>query len=332
MVSEIMLNDAQKSVLLEIVRDAVRFDEPLTNYSTMSIGGPADALVVPRNCEMLKSVVQWAVENEVPYMFLGGGSDTLIRDDGVRGIVIRLKEGFNRLEVSHESGGDVFVIAEAGVTTGTLVSFAKENGFKGVEGLSGIPGTVGGNVMTNAGTSLGWISEVIEEATVVDRQIKELTIKRKALEFSYRRLKMPRSTAVVRALLKLKRDDPAAIEQRMKELLEKRKATQPHSRPTLGCIFKNPGDQSRVTPARQSISGGSHASRVVSAGRLIDEAGLKGVRVGGARVSEIHANFIINEGGATAKDVEILIGLIRENIKEKFGILLEPEIRIVGDN
>jgi len=316
------ISGEKRSVLLEIARDAVRFDELLASHSTMRIGGAADALIVPRSLEMLKSVMRWAVENEIPYMFLGGGSDTLIRDGGVHGIVIHLKEGFGRLEVSHESGEDIFVAAEAGVPTGTLVRFAKESGLAGVEGLSGIPGTVGGNVMTNAGTSPGWISDVIEEITVMDRQIRELTVKKKALEFSYRRLKMPRSTAVVRALLKLKRDDPAAIEKRMNDLLEKRKATQPYGQPTLGCIFKNPGDQSRVT---------SHKSRVVSAGALIDEAGFKGVRVGKARVSEVHANFIINEGGATAKDVEILIGLIRENVKEKFGIILEPEIHIAGE-
>lgn len=316
------IGDIRKSELLEIARDAVRFDEPLAGYSTMRIGGPADAFVAPRDVETLKSVMRWAADNDMTYIFLGGGSDTLIRDGGIRGVVIRLKDGFEHLGVSHESGEDVFVSAQAGVPTGTLVRFTKEKGLKGIEGLAGIPGTVGGNVITNAGTSLGWISEVVEEIAVVDRQIRELTIKRKALEFSYRRLKMSRSTAVVRALLKLKRDDPAAIEKRMNDLLEKRKATQPYGQPTLGCIFKNPGNESRVT---------RDASRVVSAGALIDEAGLKGVRVGKARVSEIHANFIINEGGATAKDVEILIGLVREHIKEKFGILLEPEIRIVGE-
>lgn len=311
-----MLSDIQKSALLEISRNAVRFDETMAAHSTMHVGGPADAFVVPQDTEMLKAVMGWAIENEVPYTFLGGGSDTLVRDSGVRGIVIHLRDGFGRLEISHESGDEMFVSADSGVHTGVLLRFAKEKGLSGVEGLTGIPGTVGGNVMTNAGTALGWISDVTEEITVVDRQLRELTVKRKGLEFSYRQLKLPRSTAVIRALLKLKKDDPAAIEERMNGLLEKRSTTQPRGYPTLGCVFKNPE------------KGGKQKG---SAGALIDEAGLKGVRVGKARVSEVHANFIVNEGGATAKDVEILIGLVRENVKERFGVTLEAEIHIIGE-
>ena len=311
-----MLSDVQKSAILEIARDQVRFDEPMTVHSTMHVGGPAEAFIVPRDTLMLKAVMGWASENEVPYTFMGGGSDTLVRDSGIKGIAIHLREGFNKLDISHESGDEIFVTADGGVHTGVLVRFAKEKGLAGVEGLAGIPGTVGGNVLTNAGTSLGWISDVVEEITVVERQLRELTIKRKALEFSYRCLKLPRSAAVIRALLKLKRDDPVAIEKRTAELLEKRKTTQPQGYPTLGCIFKNPQKDGK---------------QKLSAGSLIDEAGLKGVRVGKARVSEIHGNFIVNEGGALAKDVEILIGLVREHIKEKFGIILETEIHIIGE-
>ena len=309
------LSAEQKSVLLEIARDAARFDEPLANYSTMRIGGPADALVAPRDPGMLKSVMRWASENEINYMFLGGGSDTLIRDGGIRGVVIHLKDGFKNCEVLQQ-GDESFVKAGAGVPTGFLVNFAKENGLKGVEGLAGIPGTVGGNVMTNAGTSLGWISESVEEITVVDKHLRELTIKKKALEFSYRHLRLPRSTAVISATLRLARDDQSSIDQRISELLNKRKTTQPYGQPTLGCMFKNPE------------KGGKKSA---SAGALIDEAGLKGVRVGKARVSDIHANFIINEGGATSKDVEVLMGLVKEHVKEKFGTILEPEIHIVGE-
>ncbi len=311
-----MLTVTQKNLLLEIGRDSVRFDEPMAAHSTMKIGGPADAFVVPRDIETLKAVMRFAVENEVPYITIGGGSDTLIRDGGIRGIVIHLREGFNRFEVSREEGEDVLILADAGVSSGAVTRFAAEQGLSGLEGLAGIPGTVGGNIITNAGTSLGWISNAIDEITVVDRQIRELTMKKKALEFSYRHLRMPRSTSVVRALLRLKRGDKAEIETKMNGLLEKRKTTQPYGQPTLGCTFRNPE------------KGGKHGS---SAGALIDEAGLKGIRVGKARVSEIHANFIINEGGATAKDVEILIGLVRERVKEKFSVLLETEIHVIGE-
>ncbi len=311
-----VLTDIEKSELLEIARDAVRFDEMLSNHSTMKVGGPADIFVSPLDMETLKNIMGWATDREISYMFLGAGSDTLIRDGGFKGLVIHLEKGWEEMAISHESAENIFVSAGAGVSTGALVRFAKENGLKGVEGLAGIPGSVGGNVMTNAGTSLGWISEIIEEITVVDRQRRELTMKRKALEFSYRRLKLPRSTAVVKALLKLGRDEPAAIKARMTELLEKRRATQPHGQPTLGCVFKNPQKD---------------AGSKMSAGALIEEAGLKGVRVGRARVSEVHGNFIINEGGATAKDIEVLMGLVKERIKEKFSLVLEAEIHVVGE-
>jgi len=310
------LTGQQKSELVAIALEGVRFDEPMTSHTTIGIGGPSDVLVRPRDTEMLKAIMHWAVEREVPYLFLGKGSDTLIRDKGVRAIVIQPAEGFARLERAYENQDDVFISAETGVSTATLVHFAFEQGLSGVEGLAGIPGTVGGNVITNAGTTLGWIADVIEEITIVDRQLRELSIKRKALEFSYRRLKMPRSTAIIKALLKLRRDDPAKIKEKIDASLEKRKTTQPVGHSTLGCVFRNPQKEGKKFPA---------------AGELIEEAGLKGVRVGKARVSEVHANFIINEGGATARDVEVLMGLIKEHVKEKFGVLLEPEIHIVGE-
>lgn len=310
------LSSVQKNELVAIALDGVRFDERMAPHSTIRIGGPVDAFVLPRDIETLKSVMRWAVESEIPHLFLGWGSDTLVRDGGVRGVVINTAQGFKRIEIACESGDDVFVTAESGVSTSTLVHFATENSLSGVEGLAGIPGTVGGNIITNAGTSLGSISDVVDEITIVDRQLKELTIKRKALEFSYRRLKLPRSTAVIRTLLKLRRGNCQEIKQKIGVFLEKRRQTQPVGVLTLGCIFKNPQKDGKKSS---------------SAGGLIDEAGLKEIRVGKARVSDVHANFIINEGGATARDVEVLIGLIRERVKEKFGILLEPEIHVVGE-
>jgi UDP-N-acetylmuramate dehydrogenase len=310
------LTGSQKNELVAIALDGVRFDEPMAHHTTIGIGGTSDALVRPRDTQMLKAVMNWAVEQDVPYLFLGKGSDTLIRDKGVRAIVIHPAEGFARIERAYENQDHVFVAAEAGVSTTALVHFTSEQGLSGIEGLAGIPGTVGGNVITNAGTSLGWIADVIEEITVVDRQLRELTIKRKALEFSYRRLKIPKSTAIVRTLLRLHPTDQSEIKQKIEASLEKRKNTQPVGHPTLGCVFKNPYKEGKKFP---------------TAGELIEEAGLKGVRVGKARVSEVHANFIVNEGGSTARDVEVLMGLIKEHVKEKFGVLLEPEIHIIGE-
>lgn len=305
------LSSTQKEQLLDISQGEVLFDEPLAAYSTMRVGGLADALVRPRDVSKLKEVMGYAVAQELPYVFWGAGSDTLVRDKGVRGLVIRLGVGFNELSITGEGSGEVFVSAGAGLHTATLVHFASDNGLTGVEGLTGIPGSIGGNVLTNAGTPDGCIADVIEEITVVDRGLRELTIKRKALEFSYRSFKLPRSTAVVRTLLKLKKDDSARIKERINQMMEKRKSTQPYDAPTLGCIFKN--------------------SQGGKAGALIEEAGLKGVRVGKARISEMHANFIVNEDGATARDVEVLMGLVKERVKQRFGVILETEIRIIGE-
>lgn len=304
-------SNAQKEKLLEISQGEVLFDEPMAAYSTMKIGGPADALIRPRDTQKLKEVMGYAISNEMPYMFWGAGSDILVRDKGMRGLIIQLSQGFNDLTISGENADEIFVAAGAGLQTAALVRFTSDNGLKGTEWLAGIPGTIGGNVLTNAGTPEGSIADVIEEIGIVDRGLKELTVKRKALEFSYRSLKLPRSTAVVRAVLKLKRDDASQVKERINQIMVKRKTTQPYDAPTLGCIFKNPKEG--------------------RAGILIDEAGLKGVRVGKARVSELHANFIVNEDGAAARDVEILIGLIRERVKQKFGVVLETEIRIIGE-
>lgn len=310
----------QKEKVLELTNGDVLFDEPLAGHSTIRIGGPGDALVRPRDNDSLKKIIGFAVEQEIPYMFLGAGSNTLIRDKGVRGLIINFADGFKQLEVIQETPEEIVILAGAGLHTGNLVKFASDNGLGGVEGLTGIPGVVGGNILTNAGTAWGCMADVIEEITVVDRQLKQLCIKRKALEFSYRSLRLPRSTAVINAVLKLKRDDKGAVAGRINEIWEKRKSTQPYNFPTLGCVFKNPADSKEQKGVRFD-----------GAGALIDDAGLKGVRVGRARVSELHANFIVNEGGATARDVEVLIGLVKEQVKQKFGVSLETEIKITGE-
>jgi UDP-N-acetylmuramate dehydrogenase len=316
------LTALQKERLLVLTNGEVLFDEPLASHSTIRIGGPGDALIRPRDSDSLKKIIGFAVEEGVPYTFIGAGSNTLIRDKGVRGIIINFADGFNQLDVIRETPEEIVVLAGAGLHTGSLVKFASDNGLAGAEGLTGIPGVIGGNIITNAGTAWGCMADVVEEITVVDRQLKQLSITRKALEFSYRSLRIARSTAVISASLKLKRSDKNAVAGRINEIMEKRRSTQPYNFPTLGCVFKNPADTSRLA---------AHGSRVDSAGALIDDAGLKGVRVGRARVSELHANFIVNEGGATARDVEVLIGLVKEQVRQKFSISLETEIKIIGE-
>ncbi len=311
------LTGKQQDYLQEIAKDCVIFEEKMSKYSTIKIGGLVDALVSPKNIDMLKSIMTWAKQERIPYLFLGAASNTLIRDGGFRGMIIRLKKGFDQLEVINETDEEVCLSVQAGLSTATLVQFAAENGFSGLEFLAGMPGNVGGNVLTNAGTNQASIADVLEEISVVDRSAKEMTIKRKGLDISYRNLKLPRSTAVVKAVFRLKKSSPEQVKKQVEDLIEKRKQTQPWGQLSLGCVFKNPA--------------AGKGKKNISAGKLIDELGLKQVRVGQARVSEKHANFIINEGTATARDVEILMGLLKEKVKQHFGLTLEPEIRIIGE-
>lgn len=289
----------------------VLFDEPMSKHSTMGVGGPAEAYVVVNDEEELKSVISFADENGIDYHFWGAGSNVLVRDGGLRGIVIRLGIGFESIKIDRDSPEGVYVYVGSAVPTPRFVNWCSENGISGIEWLAGMPSTVGGNVAMNAGMSETSMSDVVEEVTIVNRECKILSIRKKALRFEYRKLKIPRTAVISRSLLKLKRDNPAGVVTRAQKFFEKRRGSQPQGVKSLGCIFKNSGK--------------------TSAGMLIDEAGLKGVRVGGARISDMHANFIFNENAATAKDVLVLMSLIRDRVKQYSGIVLENEIIIVGD-
>ncbi len=289
----------------------VLFDEPMSNHSTMGVGGRAEAYLVVDNEEELKSVMAFADENGVDYHFWGAGSNVLVRDGGLHGLVIRLGEGFEGIETDRDTPEGVYVYVGSAVSTPRFVNWCSENGLSGVEWLAGMPSTVGGNVLMNAGMGDNSISDVVEEVTLINRDRKTLSIRKKVLRFEYRKLKVPRTAVVSRALLKLKRVERSEVVTKTQAFFEKRKGSQPQGAKSLGCIFKNPGKG--------------------SAGMLIDEAGLKGVRVGGARISNVHANFILNENGATAKDVLVLMSLIRDRVKQYAGVILENEIIIIGD-
>ena len=286
------------------------FDEPMSRHSTMGVGGPAEAYVMVADEGELTRIIEWADEQGIEYCFWGAGSNVLVRDKGLRGLVIGLGDGFDYIEMDREDVDRVYVSVGAAVSTTHLVRWCVGRGLSGVEPLAGIPGTVGGNILTNAGTAQGNISDAVEELTIVNRERRVLTIRKAALRFEYRQLKLPRTAAVIRCLLRLGRDDPKAVAGRVQEIQKGRWESQPQGVRSLGCVFRNPGK--------------------TSAGMLIEDAGLKDVRIGGARVSSVHANFIVNEGGATSKDVIVLMSLIRDRVKQQSGISLEPEIKIVG--
>jgi UDP-N-acetylmuramate dehydrogenase len=278
-------------------------DEPLAPYCWMKLGGPAQYFIQPRNLDELLGVVQTCRDLEIPMRWLGGGSNLLIREEGVSGAVLRLSgEGFSRIEVTGTR-----IKAGAGALLSNLISQAVKEGLAGLETLVGIPGTVGGALHGNAGGRSGDIGQFVESVTVLTPTGEVRTRREDELAFAYRSSNLDEVT-ILEATFELPRDDPDEITRRMRTLWITKKATQPYSFQSAGCIFKNP--------------------RGISAGLLIDQAGLKGTRIGNAEISDRHANFIVAHPGATAEDVMRLIDLARSKVTEQFGVDLELEIEI----
>lgn len=306
-----MFSDLLKSRLQSALQGELLWDEPLGRYTTLKIGGPADALYFPATIEALAQAVQTLRQERIPYCVIGNGSNLLIRDQGVRGVVIRLQKLLHSFE-TEEGGGQVSIRAESGVMLPKIVEWAKQNGWSGIESLYGIPGTVGGAIAMNAGTREGEIGERVLEVTVLDGQGRIKTYPREKLEFDYRHLKLAKQEILLKATLALDRSSPEKVLEKTAFFQKRRLQTQPLNQPNVGSVFKNPKGKK-------------------FAAQLIEELGLKGVRVGGARISEKHANWIVNEGGASAKDVLVLIHLVQDKIKEVTGIKLEPEVKIIGE-
>ncbi|HEX6130668.1 MAG TPA: UDP-N-acetylmuramate dehydrogenase [Actinomycetota bacterium] len=279
--------------------------EPLARHTSYRIGGPADLLALPDTAAELAIVVRTCREAGVPLTLLGAGSNLLVGDGGMPGVVVKLGPGFRR--VTWRADG---VVAGAGALLGKLARAAAARGLAGLEAAEGIPGTVGGAVVMNAG-AYGWeTGDVLAEVEGVDERGRLRTLARSDFVFHYRRTELPPGLVVTSATFALGPDDPAAIAARLGAVRDRRVASQPHGASNAGSIFKNPGDD--------------------HAGRLIEAVGLKGRRIGRARVSERHANFIVNDGGATAADVQALMSEAQRTVWERSGVWLEPEIRLVG--
>jgi len=289
--------------LLSEINGIVRFDEPMRLYTSFRIGGPADAYVEPADVESLQQLMTGACAEKIP-VFVMGGTNLLVRDGGIEGIVVRLVK-LNRIE-EQENG---LLYAEGGVLMPRLLKVAMQRGLSGLEFAAGIPGTVAGCVVMNAGTRFGEMKEVVRKIRLVTITGAILDVSGEEAGYSYRRSRLPEGI-VVGVWLGMKPGTKAKIESSVKESLHRRKATQPIEMPNAGCVFKNP-----------------HSD---SAGRVIEAAGLKGARIGDAQVSTKHANFIVNRGHATAEDTQMLIGLVRKTVGEKFGVTLALEVQIVG--
>ena len=283
----------------------LRFEEPMANHTSFRIGGPAEVMAFPKNKEELSNILKQSALLDCKPVILGAGTNVLAPDEGLRGLVICLKDcldGMERLD-------DTTIRVAAGVTMTRAAVFAANLGLSGLEFAHGIPGTVGGGVYMNAGAYGGEICQVCKSVEVMDFSGNIRTFTNEEMEFSYRHsILEERSGIVISADFRLEGKPVEEIRQRMKELMGKRSASQPLDKPSAGSAFKRP-------------VGGYAAA-------LIDQAGLKGYQVGGAAISTKHAGFAVNLGGATAADVKVLLAQVSDIVYEKSGIRLEPEVRI----
>jgi UDP-N-acetylmuramate dehydrogenase len=289
--------------ILEGVRGTITYEASLQSYTSFRIGGPAEVLVEPADVEDLCRVVEKAHAERLP-IFVVGGTNLLVRDGGIPGLVLSLR---HLKAIRHEPGSVLY--AEGGVGMPTLIGYAIRRSLSGLEWGAGIPGTVAGCVVMNAGTRLGEMKDSVKAVRMVDPRGRVVDIPAADIPFSYRKAHLPRGI-VAGVWLQLKPGAHDQIEKTVKDYLQYRKNTQPLTLPSAGCVFKNPPQD--------------------SAGRLVDAAGLKGARVGDAQVSEKHANFVVNVGHARAADVLALIRKVRAGVKKASGVTLELELKVVG--
>ena len=280
--------------------------EPMKNHTTFRIGGPADILALPKTPEEVEKVVRFCNEHAQPYYVIGNGSNLLVSDEGYRGLVLQLYRNFNDIQVNGET-----ITVQSGAMLAAVARMAYQNHLTGLEFASGIPGTIGGAVVMNAGAYGGEIKDVLREVTVLTKEGEVRTVPADDLELGYRTSVIPKNGWIVLgAVLQLKKGDPEQIRARMDELKEQRITKQPLDLPSAGSTFKRPEGY--------------------FAGKLIMDAGLRGFTVGGAQVSEKHCGFVVNRGGATAADVWTLICEVKRRVKEMSGVELEPEVKLLG--
>jgi UDP-N-acetylmuramate dehydrogenase len=290
--------------------DKVRENEPLAPMTTYKIGGPADLLLIPEGVEDLQKLLAICTGHDVPITVLGGGSNLLIQDGGIRGITIWMNRGFRKLE-KRIVDDRIFVTCGASRENSELLEFCIEHGIAGMEFASGVPGTVGGGIKGNAGTRDGAFGDVVYRLCYVNRNGKLIKKKREDLSFRYRGLEIDGRFIIVEAELLLKPGQGEKVREKRDKIIAWRKAKQPWEFPSAGSVFVNPD--------------------CGSAGRMVEQSGCKGMTIGGAQVSDCHANFIVNVGGATAADVLTLIDRVRRKVFDQFGVLLETEIQVVGE-
>ena len=288
-------------------KGSVLFDVSMKEYTSLKIGGNADVMAFPQDAADLRELIKFALTKKFPVFYLGAGSNLLVRDGGIRGIVVNLSEGMKDITFLD----DMKVHAGSGVRLSDLLKECAERGLGSLEFVAAIPGVLGGAVAMNAGCYGREMKDVVEGVEIIDKKGKKGFLSNSELGFGYRSTKLAQGSVVVRVHLALEKKDPKKIKEEIKELRAKRKESAPVSKPSAGSIFKNPEG--------------------TSAGRLIDEAGLKGLSSGDAEISTEHGNYIINNGSASAADVLSLMATIRDKVYSEKGVMLEPEIKVIGE-
>jgi UDP-N-acetylmuramate dehydrogenase len=295
------------SELKHLVHGKVMFDHAVAPYTTYHLGGTAAVFVEPQSVEDLSSLLRCLTQGQAPYLMLGGGSNVLFADEGYHGVVMRLGRAFQGIQVEGDR-----VRVKAGTKLVTVLSKSREANLGGVEFFAGIPGTIGGAVVGNAGAKKAWIGPTVEELTIVTPRGEVMRLKKSDYEYAYRTSSLKfTGNVLVEVVLRLKKEPKAEIEKKVKEYFKVRRGKQPRVEKNAGSVFKNPEGN--------------------FAGRLTQSVGLKGFKVGGAQVSDIHANFIINDGTATAHDVAAVMREIQKRVYGEYQIKLEPEILPLGD-
>ena len=282
-------------------------NESLKKHTTYGIGGPADLMIFPKSKQDLIKVIEIINENKIQLTILGSGSNVLVSDNGIRGAVISLKNSLKQIEVDEN-----ILYAECGTMLGKIVKHAVKNNLIGLENLNGVPGTLGGALIMNAGAWGGEISENLIHVEIMNSKSEIQKIQKKDLNFSYRQSSFNKDDILLSAKFNLKKADKDIIKENFIEAQSGRKKSQPLNKRSAGSLFKNPKNN--------------------SAGKLLDEAGLKGFSIGDAKISEKHANFFINDGDATSKDMLMLIKKAHKEVKDKFNVNLSLEVKLMGFN
>ncbi len=296
-----------KSIEDIISKDKIKYNEPMSKHTTMKVGGPVDMLVFPNTVEEIIDVIKYAKENNIPVKVIGNGSNVIVSDLGVEGIIIKLTCNMSNVFVNDE-----YLIAASGTSMPKIAVVAKQNCLSGFEFACGIPGTIGGGVKMNSGAYGGQLSDVLVSCKYLDNEFNLKEIDNKDMNYSYRHsifIENP-SYIILEVKLKLNKSNVEEIDKKMKENMLSRKTKQPLEYPNAGSVFRRPEGY--------------------FVGKLVSDSNLRGVSVGGAEVSEKHTGFIINKGNATCEDIKNLIKLVQKTVYEKFNVELKTEVEFIG--